>query len=293
MKITAVIVTYNRLELLKKCVQSVQQQTVTPELIIVNNGSTDATADYLATLSGCTIIHQENVGAAGGFHTGIKAAHDSGADWVWTMDDDVTFDNDCLEQLLVHKDSSGCIHPRKFYSDGVEFPWEVYLDIDTLNTYTMNNASFHHGKEIVYVNVACFEGMLISRGVIDKIGYPDQRLFIVNDDTLYGFLASLHTNVAYVKKAVVHSAKVSTGNYQSDMFFYYYIRNMHILEEYINKLFPHANKKNQKMLFRLYVLKLLVKAPLKRKGMSNKFKTFAVVCRAYKDYLQKRTGKTF
>ena len=67
MKILAAIVTHNRCELLERCIDHLQMQTRVPDLIlVVNNGSTDATIDMLIHRN-IEFITQENVGSAGGW----------------------------------------------------------------------------------------------------------------------------------------------------------------------------------------------------------------------------------
>ena len=89
MKITAVVVTYNRKELLKKVILSLKEIPMLTSVIVVNNGSTDGTEQWLAEQTGIETITQANVGGSGGFYTGIKHAYEQGADWIWCMDDDV------------------------------------------------------------------------------------------------------------------------------------------------------------------------------------------------------------
>lgn len=67
MNIIAVVVTYNRIELLKRTVRCLQQNKPVSSIVVVNNGSTDATAEWLKTQSGLTVINQANVGGSGGF----------------------------------------------------------------------------------------------------------------------------------------------------------------------------------------------------------------------------------
>ena len=68
MKVTAIIVTNNRLRLLQEAVAAVKTQ-IYPllEVIVVDNHSTDGTADWLDNQEGLTVIHQENLGGSGGF----------------------------------------------------------------------------------------------------------------------------------------------------------------------------------------------------------------------------------
>lgn len=89
MNIIAVVVTYNRIELLKRNIRCLQQNKPVSSIIIVNNGSTDGTTEWLASQKELTVINQPNVGGAGGFYTGIQHAYNAHADWIWCMDDDV------------------------------------------------------------------------------------------------------------------------------------------------------------------------------------------------------------
>ena len=87
MNIIAVVVTYNRMELLKRNIRCLQQNKPISSIVIVNNGSTDGTTEWLAAQEGLTVINQTNVGGAGGFYTGIQYAYQAGADWIWCMDE--------------------------------------------------------------------------------------------------------------------------------------------------------------------------------------------------------------
>lgn len=92
--ITAVIVTYNRKELLSQNIEMLLKQTITfDSIIIVDNCSDDGTYEYLKkcgwTKAPFIYLRTEtNIGGAGGFYTGVKAAYEAGADWIVLMDDD-------------------------------------------------------------------------------------------------------------------------------------------------------------------------------------------------------------
>lgn len=97
-----VIVTYNRLELLKECLACVCGQTIPfSRVIVVDNHSTDGTAEYLASRTDIEVIREaENLGGAGGFYDGLQRAGQSPYDWVLIIDDDAMIAPDYMEKLL-------------------------------------------------------------------------------------------------------------------------------------------------------------------------------------------------
>jgi glycosyltransferase involved in cell wall biosynthesis len=103
--VAAVVVTYNRRNLLSNCLSAIEAQTHRPDLIIViDNASTDDTAAFLTDRS-WNLPHQvhrlnRNYGGALGFAVGMKAALAAGADSVWLMDDDAIASQSALEFLI-------------------------------------------------------------------------------------------------------------------------------------------------------------------------------------------------
>ena len=230
MKVLAFIVTYNRLSSLQRVIACVQNQTYDiDEIIVVNNDSTDGTTEWLATVDGISIIHQENVGGAGGFHTGVKVCYERGADWIWMMDDDVFPQEDCLENLLRYKDDSKCLNMTRYWADGGYVPQNFFFDIS-------RNYSKELGadlsKEYVELNTCCFEGLLVAREIVDKIGFPDKRFFIAGDDTIYGYLASMHTKVILVRDARANKLQNKDSIKPRPFYTYYFVRNYFLINEY-------------------------------------------------------------
>ncbi|MEJ2862407.1 glycosyltransferase [Actinomycetospora flava] len=207
-RVTAVIVTFNRRELLLQTLSAVRQQTrPIDKVILVDNGSTDGTRgaeeleEFLSDRRFSYLRLDRNTGGAGGFKAGIEAALTDQADWIWMMDDDVAPEPDVLELLLGYACQSELVHPRRISADGSDADEEHYLDVLTGSRTRIGNLSFRNGKDVVYSNVACFEGALVSRRIVETIGPPDANYFIVDDDTLFGLKASVHTNVAYTANA--------------------------------------------------------------------------------------------
>ena len=196
--IAAVVVTYNRLELLKRVITALKSQTIpVDKIIVINNGATDGTKEWLDSQDSLIAIHQENVGGAGGFYRGIKEAMTTEAEWIWCMDDDVFPTSQCLEQLILHytaEDKTGILCPKRLM-DGKAFISETrkqnlsnplkYIFDDSLEAEMLNN------NETVEIEGMAFEGPLIRREVVENIGLPNKDLFILYDDTDYSYRAIL------------------------------------------------------------------------------------------------------
>lgn len=280
--VAVALVTYNRKELLIECLEGLLKQTKRPDAVyIIDNASTDKTSELLLqhhfietqfpealtepwktskTIDGILFNYvrmTDNTGGAGGFHEGMKRAHEDGYDWIWLMDDDVEPKPEALEKLLEYKHISKCIHPSRESVDGKEVLWEGYIDAMTGLRVNLDNLSFHNDKEFACVNIACFEGMLIHKSIVDKIGYPDKRFFIIYDDTVYGLLASQYTNVIIVKPALMIKKIIKTNDF-SAFSSYYFIRNLFLQKQYIDKVYKKYHK-TRNVFFILDILRTYTK----------------------------------
>lgn len=215
MKIAAIVVTYNRLELLKKTVGALRAIPRVDTIVVVDNGCTDGTAAWLDNQTGLKVIHQDNVGGSGGFATGMQYACQQDFDWMWCMDDDVYPEPHCLDKLLeCDAPEVGILCPRRI-QNGKVFVNEC-RHINLTNPF----ASLHQGKlspdESVPVAIEgmVFEGPLIKREAALKTGLPNKDLFIFYDDTDYSYRMVLAGyKVIYVPSA--HMQKELFFNHDS------------------------------------------------------------------------------
>lgn len=195
-QIIAVVVTYNRLNLLKNVISALKRQTKKVDrILIINNGSTDGTGDWLEKQDNIMVITQENIGGSGGFYRGIKEAYELKADYVWCMDDDVYPFDDCLEQMLIAMPSTGgIVSPQRLYN-GIERVYGgecKHFNFSNPFKPLKSDLSVHDlngNTEYVNVEAIAFEGPLFSRDVIASIGFPEKDLFIFWDDTEYSYRA--------------------------------------------------------------------------------------------------------
>lgn len=240
MKITAVVVTFNRLELLKQGIECLRKQQKLTGIIVVNNGSTDGTREWLDAQPGLLVVHQDNVGGSGGFYTGIERAYSEGADWIWCMDDDVFPRPDCLDRLLAYTDRPevGILSPRRLLEGKVfthEFRHFNFTNpVGSLHGRKLAKQQVNQATEIVGAD---FEGPFISRRVVEKIGLPNRELFIFCDDTDYCLRAHLAGfKLFYIPEALMDKHKFfsndtwTSRNRKKKWKRYYQVRN----EAYLN-----------------------------------------------------------
>ena len=236
-RVCAVVVTFNRKQLLKGALQALSRQTrPVDEILVIDNASTDGTGDLLHNEFPAlqTIRLPENIGGAGGFAAGMKWAYEAGFDWFWVMDDDVEVLPDALEALLNHRHLSDFLHLRKSSVEAAQ-SWEGIWDLHRLELRMYpREFSFENGKPWITVNYGNFEGALIHRRIVDRIGLPDVRYFMWSDDSMYGYLASFHTNVLYINHVGFHRVLPYRKKLER-MGVYLLFRNRFLNYEYLTK----------------------------------------------------------
>lgn len=271
--VVAVVVTFNRKVMLLQNIRALKSQTrALDKIVIIDNASTDGTPEALRSsgiLDDPQIAYfrsERNTGGAGGFRAGMQRAMDAGAVWLWIMDDDVAPAPECLATLLTYTDVSECIHPRKIFANGTEYPSERFYDVLTGGSYAVDNLSFKNGKSIIYNNTATFEGLLVSKRIVEKVGLPDERYFICGDDLLFALKASVHTNISHVRDAILHKL-VNPSNDFPAWREYYSLRNRFFVYrdacEYLG-LKPHFSEK-----VKFFVIQVLEVLRISAKGFSH------------------------
>lgn len=180
--VAAVVVTYNRLSLLKQCVDCLRAQTAICEILIVNNASTDGTEEWLAAQTGLLSRNTgRNLGGAGGFNCGMRWAVEDGFDYVWVMDDDTLPKPDALEKLLeadeILQGDYGWLSSVALWTDGSECKMnrqklkKSYYDYSPLLKYGL-----------VQAEQATFVSLFLRRETILRVGLPIKEFFIWGDD---------------------------------------------------------------------------------------------------------------
>ncbi|GAB3702639.1 hypothetical protein GCM10027592_32250 [Spirosoma flavus] len=181
--VAAVVVTYNRLADLKKCIASLQGQTRPVDaIIVIDNGSNDGTSNWLAEQDGLWVVTQSNLGGAGGFATGIDMAYKAGYQWLWCMDDDCLAAPDALEALLKSPNIGPCIKNCVSVSNKNHSELAFYVDRPNRSYRLVSDMA---SMDLVYGVAFFFNGTLVSSEVVKNVGLPDKKLFIWGDEVEY------------------------------------------------------------------------------------------------------------
>lgn len=232
-KVAAVVVTFNRIELLKKVINGLRKQTHKLDyIVVVNNSSTDGSEEWLLQQKDLTVVKQENIGSSGGQYTGSKTAFGLDTEWIWIMDDDVVAQPDCLEILMKYAGEQNLITAPLRHSS----PGEAYLN-DTLKLNLTNPfksiwTEIFSPKYLEFDTVKAegitFEGPLIHRSVFEKVGFPERNFFIYADDTEF-FVRCIKIGIVplLIKNAnLLRMIPVTGPDYVFTWKQYYIIRNI-------------------------------------------------------------------
>jgi len=244
MKILAAIITHNRCELLERCINYLQKQTRLPDLIlVVNNGSTDATVDMLMRRN-IQHITQENLGSAGGWNRCISYALEHHFDAVWLMDDDGFPSPSALERLESNLDTdTACVSSvvlRERDRERLVFPYPVLNDkqlpriiIGRHRLKTINDV-LSVCPSGLYPFAMFFNGALISCDAIKQVGNVDKDFFIAGEEVDYFYRLHAVGKVLTDMNAHHYHPNVYERTW-SDLKIYYYTKNTIILNKrYIN-----------------------------------------------------------
>jgi rhamnopyranosyl-N-acetylglucosaminyl-diphospho-decaprenol beta-1,3/1,4-galactofuranosyltransferase len=232
--VAAVVVTYNRRDLLLESLAAVLAQTRAPDkVIVVDNASEDGTA--AAVRDQFPSVHlaelRRNSGGAGGFAGGMALALADGADLIWLMDDDTVPEPGALSALLGARDrmaaqdrSAGrppaLVASQVLWTDGREHPMN-----------TPRRKPFAAKAErlaaaavgCVPIRSASFVSILVDAAECRGRGLPRADYFLWNDD--FEFTTRLlrgNTGLLCPASVVVHKTKTfgSTDVDPGDRFFY-------------------------------------------------------------------------
>jgi hypothetical protein len=214
--VSVVVVTFNALPWVDRCLESVQGR----EVIVVDHGSTDGTLDLVRErFSDVRVIEQENVGMGGGNNAGIRASHGR---YVLLLNSDAWVVGDAVERLAAYMDAhpdTAVAGPRLSNPDGSlqrsvrGFPtlWRLATEYfflrklaprsDLLNGFYGGGFRYDESGEVESLQGAA---LLVRRAAADQVGLFDESFFMFSEETDWTY----RFRQAGLKTAFVHDAEV-------------------------------------------------------------------------------------
>lgn len=126
MRISVVIPAFNAASRLSRAIRSAEDAA---EVIIVDDGSTDATAEIAESFEGAKVIRQKNSGVSAARNRGVEAAT---GDYLCFLDDDDSLDSlSILSGEEVPHEAPDMIILRSFIGEKERYPWKGIFDENT------------------------------------------------------------------------------------------------------------------------------------------------------------------
>ena len=248
LKIAVVVVNWNAGDYLKKCLQCLKAQTLSPtRVIVVDNASTDGSAEGLKEgFEGFEIIRlKENTGFAFANNLAVKMAEN--CDWIAFLNPDAFAAPDWLEKMaeaaekLPEYTSFGS-HMLRYESDKMDGTADVYHVCGSAwrRDYGILSTSISRKTEEIFS--PCAAASFVRKDHFEEIGGFDENFFAYFEDVDLGFRFQLKGyRSLYVSNAVVEHVGSATTSRYSDFAIYHgqrnlvwsYIRNMPMFWYYL------------------------------------------------------------
>ncbi|MCB1272788.1 MAG: glycosyltransferase [Leucobacter sp.] len=243
MRVTAVMVAYNRRELLGEALAALAAQSrPVDRLIVVDNASDDGSGEFAAEQLAAggdwgerarLIRLGENTGGAGGFAVGIAAAvADPDVDWVWVMDDDTVPGPDALAgALAAHEryretgqDDLAVMGSRVVWVDGDDHPMNTPKAKIGASAAERERAAAVGGMEIRSIS---FVSAFLRAARVRELGLPIADYFLWNDDFEFSARLLRGARGLYVPGSVVTHKTKLRGSSDADPGprFFFEVRN--------------------------------------------------------------------
>lgn len=166
-RVTIVIPLFNQVRYTRICLESIREHGAAgARILLIDNGSTDETADYISTQSGVDVVfNNENLGCAGAWNQGIR---ESATEWVILLNNDVIVSPGWVEGLLGFAADKGVDVVTPAIREG-EYNYDI-ADYSASFVRAMGGVS-----RMGVADGICF---MVHRRVFDAIGGFDEKFRI-------------------------------------------------------------------------------------------------------------------
>lgn len=234
-EVAVILLSWNRRQAVVECIERVKAlEGVDVRIVVVDNASSDGSADAIASAHPDAIVIREQVngGFAGGVNAGLARADGLGADYAWLLNDDTEFGPHTLIEMLAFGKANrhyGLLSPRlvdlgdpdaEQFVNGV-IDWRACTMHHNLGADRL--AQLHAAGATILVPGTA---MLCDMRVYRAIGPFDARFFAYWEDTDYAVRAArAGFACAVVQAAVMRHAAPRGRQSRPPHYAYYMVRN--------------------------------------------------------------------
>jgi hypothetical protein len=274
--VSVVVVTYNALPWIERCLESVQGG----EVIVVDHGSTDGTLELVRDrFPAVRVIEQENRGMGGGNNAGMRAA---GGRYALLLNSDAWVVDGAVDTLAAYLDANPDVAiagPRLLNPDGTlqrsvrGFPtlWRLateYLFLRKLAPRTRALNAFYGGgfrhDETRDVESLYGAALMVRREAADAVGLFDESFFMFSEETdwTYRFRQAGWRVVFVASAEVVHVGGATHGGRL-------YVENLRGILRFLAK---HRGEREAERARRLLLASLRLRAFVFRGGRRTSYR---------------------
>lgn len=219
MQIFSIVVTYNGIKWYDRCFGSLQNSSMPVSVVVVDNGSTDGTVDYIRCRYPEIVVLQqdENLGFAKANNVGMRYAMDHGADYVFLLNQDAWINerNTISELIRISQENPRyyILSPLQLYAGSgriqsevlYHFACEARCESDYLSDLYYHRV--HNLYEISFMCAACW---LLPISVVQKIGGFDPIFYHYGEDDNYIHRVHYHGGKVAICPTVSYSHDIET-----------------------------------------------------------------------------------
>ncbi|WP_024345657.1 glycosyltransferase family 2 protein [Lacrimispora indolis] len=248
-KVTVVIPNYNGLKFMEPCFKALEAQSDKNfELLVVDNGSTDGSVEWLKEKNISSIFLEENTGFSGAVNVGIRHTK---TPYVILLNNDTEPEPDYVKELVHAMDRSPNIFSvsskmiQLYHKELMDDAGDMYSILGWVYQRGVGQSSKGYQK-VRSVFSACAGAAIYRRKVFEEIGGFDEAHFAYLEDTDVGYRAKIHGYVnLYCPTAVVYHVGSGTSGSKYNSFkvrlaarniIYLNYKNMPVLQLLVNLL---------------------------------------------------------
>ncbi len=189
MRVLAHIHTLNDAAVIERAIDALQRQTRKPDaIIVVDNGSSDATLDREFPENVTVIRNGVNLGTSGAIRVGFTYALEHQFDWVWIFDADSVAEPEALEKLVAFFEDLPPASQESvcFLICDIAGESNFVLEFTELSIRAPSPAA---GTDYIRCDSALWSGSLYRMAAVEKIGLPSADYVLDSAELEYGYRA--------------------------------------------------------------------------------------------------------